>query len=179
MMQGAKLLKYLGYSTICDYAFGIFLVGWIVGRHGLYNWIMYSVYSDSVRIITPGCYVGGKLVPGIEVTAKTLLDTFTFQNDIVCYSLPVQRTFVGMLVILQIITLVWLYMILRVAWKVLSGGGADDTRSEDEDEGEDENEGEDEKNEVDIPEEKEKVKNGSARPLLNGYSLNHLPELGK
>ncbi|KAF8543194.1 TLC domain-containing protein [Trichophaea hybrida] len=123
MLSIAKLLKYLGYSTICDYAFGLFLVGWIAGRHGAYNMITYSVITDSLRVIKPGCYIR---------------NTFTFKTDVVCFSKPVQRCFIVLLVGLQIITLVWLYMILKVAYRVVTGAGADDTRSEDEADDDDE-----------------------------------------
>lgn len=115
------------------------MVGWIVGRHGFYNRITWSVYKDSTRIIEPGCYhvPTGKLVPGQEVNWRIVSDTFTFQTDVVCYSVPVQRTFLVLLVGLQIITLLWLCMIFKVAWRVMTGAGADDTRSEDEAEDED------------------------------------------
>jgi acyl-CoA-dependent ceramide synthase len=130
----AKLLKYLGYSTICDYAFGLFLIGWIAGRHGVYNMITYSVIKDSLRVIKPGCYrvPSGEFIEGQELTLEIIRNTFTFQTDVVCFSEPVQRCFMVLLVGLQIITLVWLYMILKVAIRVVTGAGADDTRSEDE-----------------------------------------------
>ena len=106
----------------------------------MYNWIVYSVWKDSIAIIQPGCYSSttGELIPGREVDLQTIWKTLTFQSDTLCYSLPVQRTFLALLVFLQFITLLWLYMILRVAWRVVRGIGADDTRSEDEDEEDDE-----------------------------------------
>ncbi|KAA8892987.1 TLC domain-containing protein [Sphaerosporella brunnea] len=139
LLSVAKLLKYLGYSTSCDFAFGIFLVGWIIGRHGMYNWIVYSVWKDSVVSIPVGCYgADGVLIPARRVDFQTLWRTFTFQSETVCFTPPIQRTFVALLVGLQIITLIWLFMILRVAYRVVRGAGADDTRSEDEDEEDDE-----------------------------------------
>jgi acyl-CoA-dependent ceramide synthase len=132
--QAAKLLKYLGYSTLCDYAFGIFMVGWIVGRHGIYNMITWSVYRDSGRLITPACYsrASNSIIPGLEVSWPITRDTFLFKSDTVCFTDDVRRVFLILLVGLQIITLIWLYMIFRVAWRVVTGAGADDTRSEDE-----------------------------------------------
>jgi acyl-CoA-dependent ceramide synthase len=141
----AKLLKYLGYTTVCDYAFGIFLISWIIGRHGMYNWIVYSVWQDSVATIVPGCYgADGVLIPARNVDLRTLLRTFTFQSQTVCYTISVQRTFIALLVGLQFITLIWLFMILRVAYRVVRGAGADDTRSEDEDEDEEDDDALDE-----------------------------------
>jgi acyl-CoA-dependent ceramide synthase len=58
----------------------------------------------------------------------------------VVFTKEILGTFVILLLALQVLTLMWFYMILRVAWKVIKGGGADDTRSDDEDDGEEEEE---------------------------------------
>lgn len=71
-------------------------------------------------------------------------------------------TFVTLLSLLQVITLVWLYMIFRVAYKVVTGTGAEDTRSDDEDEGAEEDEAE-----ARIEEKERSSKKGE-----NGYSGN-------
>jgi acyl-CoA-dependent ceramide synthase len=174
----AKLLKYLGFTTVCDYAFGIFLVSWIVGRHGMYNWIVYSVWKDSVTTIVPGCYAAnGILIPARNVDIRTLWRTFTFQSDTVCFTLSIQRTFMALLVGLQFITLIWLFMILRVAYRVVRGAGADDTRSEDEEDEEDD--------ELDELEEISKQTAGaeaivrmvgtSRAAATNGHARSHLP----
>jgi acyl-CoA-dependent ceramide synthase len=105
----------------------------------MYNWIVYSVWKDSVATIVPGCYsTDGLLMPERLLDIETLWKTFMFQDDTVCFTIAVQRTFIALLVGLQLITLIWLFMILRVAWRVVRGAGADDTRSEDEDEEDDE-----------------------------------------
>lgn len=56
-----------------------------------------------------------------------------FDDDFICFTKPVHMSFIWLLVALQVITLAWLYMILRVAYRVVKGAGADDTRSDDED----------------------------------------------
>lgn len=97
------------------------------------------MWKDSIAIIEPGCYsTSGELIPGREADLETIWKSITFQSEEICYTLPVQRTFLALLVFLQVITLLWLYMILRIAWRVVRGIGADDTRSEDEDELDDE-----------------------------------------
>ena len=103
----------------------------------MYNRIVWSVWKESAEMIDLGCFNSSGRIPGREVDWQTVWDTFAFRSETVCFSKPVQRTFLGLLIGLQIITLAWLYMILRVAWRVVRGANADDTRSEDEDEDED------------------------------------------
>lgn len=50
----------------------------------------------------------------------------------VCTSSVVLKLFVAVLLALQGIILIWFSMIVKVAYKVVSGEGADDTRSDDE-----------------------------------------------
>ncbi len=40
------MLKYTGYQTACDGAFGVFLVAWFVTRHGILTRIIYSVFRE-------------------------------------------------------------------------------------------------------------------------------------
>ncbi|KAI5791813.1 TLC domain-containing protein [Geopyxis carbonaria] len=137
LLPVAKLLKYMGYHTICDYAFGIFLIAWVITRHLLYNRIVYSAWKDSVRFIAFGCYSQNSSEPqqlpsGSDFYA--IKHTFSYSNDVVCFTKTIQMSFIATLVALQLITLVWLYMIMHVAWRVVQGTGADDTRSDGEDE---------------------------------------------
>lgn len=120
MLSTAKMLKYLGFNQACDVAFGVFLVGWITCRHGLYNYITWSAIAEVGDIIEKKCYYtpdGGR-----------------------CFTSTVQFVFVALLVALQIITLIWLYMIMGVVVKILKGGSAEDNRSDDESDDEDEDE---------------------------------------
>jgi acyl-CoA-dependent ceramide synthase len=71
--------------------------------------------------------------------------------------------FLGLLLALQCVMLVWFCLILKVAYKVISGEYADDTRSDDEDENEDE---EEEVEDMALPEKAfESVKSGPEQPL--------------
>jgi very-long-chain ceramide synthase len=176
------MLKYLGYNTICDYAFGVFLVTWIVGRHFFYIGIVHSVWKGSIKLIPYGCWTSNSEHIPVAVNSpdiSTLMRQVFDPTGTVCYTKPIQYSFITLLLVLQVITLMWFYMILRVAWKVIKGGGADDTRSDDEDDGEDE---EDEKeDEVPTKPVDSAQMNGTAMStasfpssLINGASHRHI-----
>jgi acyl-CoA-dependent ceramide synthase len=184
MTKAAKLLKYLGYSTICDVAFGVFLLTWVIGRHGLYNLVVHSVWRDSIRIIEPGCYPANSSYIPVSYENDTLwgfFKSFSRNSEAMCWTRTIQGAFLFFLVVLQIITLVWFYMIMRVAWRVVQGVGADDTRSDDEDE-DDEHPSLDEtlKHPLDESSPPEKIAkvvatNGSIKPaILTGHSRSHM-----
>jgi len=134
----AKNLKYMGYNNLADYAFGVFLISWVLGRHVSYIRIVVSAWKDSVRNIPFGCYVSESTVPiTIPENASgywTISQTFSYNTDLVCFTKTIQMSFITLLSALQVITIVWFYMILAIAWNVLRGGGAEDTRSDVEDE---------------------------------------------
>lgn len=136
--QIAKNLKYLGYHVLCDYAFGVFLMSWVIGRHIFYIRVVVSAWKDSVRHIPFGCYTSNSSdpIPIIDGMSDywTIAQTFSYSTDLVCFTKTIQMSFLALLVALQIITLCWFYMILAVAWRVVQGGVAEDTRSDDEDE---------------------------------------------
>lgn len=68
---------------------------------------------------------------------SNVLQPFLDREGPICYNERLRYAFLSLLLVLQGITLMWFGMIVRVAVRVLSGAGADDTRSDDE-EGEDE-----------------------------------------
>ena len=45
------MLKYAGFSNACDAMFLLFLVSWIVLRHGVYNYIFYHAWYKSVDLM--------------------------------------------------------------------------------------------------------------------------------
>ena len=134
--QAAKLLKYLGHTTLCDFAFIIFLVCWIITRHIFYPAVAYSVYRDGSNLAY-GCYSSttNTFTPAADLPSgiHNMVQAMSPYSDLVCWDKPIQWTFIGLLVFLQMILLVWLYMIVRVAARVIRGGKADDIRSDDED----------------------------------------------
>ena len=137
-MQAAKCLKYLGYSTLCDYMFGVFMVSWFVARHVLYLIVCYSVYAHTPDIMPVGCFKGpsdnlvGPFEPPTDQGSLYLLEPLWDSEGLVCYNEEVKWSFLSMLLSLQGLTIMWFILIIRVAIKVLGGGSAEDSRSDDE-----------------------------------------------
>lgn len=117
--------------------FGIFLISWFVARHVLYLIVCYSVWAHSL-VIMNGCYTGprnnqiGPHDPPADSGLLYLLEPLWKSDGLVCYTATVQWWFLSMLLFLQCLTIMWFSLIIRVAMKVLRGGGAEDNRSEDE-----------------------------------------------
>ncbi|KAJ8593301.1 longevity assurance proteins LAG1/LAC1 [Rhizopogon salebrosus TDB-379] len=106
----AKMFRYIGLYTLCDFTFTWFLLSWFVARHVLFIIVILSAWFDGPRLIKV------RWVPELGHY----------------YSPVTYNTFVYLLVALQIIQMVWFGMICRVAWRVISGQGASDDRSDDE-----------------------------------------------
>lgn len=47
------MLRYLGFSTLCDLTFVLFMGSWLVTRHFLFVLAIISAYTDAKRIIEP------------------------------------------------------------------------------------------------------------------------------
>ncbi|KAF2758389.1 longevity assurance proteins LAG1/LAC1 [Pseudovirgaria hyperparasitica] len=141
-LSTAKDLKYLGFSVACDVMFGLFIVAWFVARHVLYLAVCYSTYVHVPEVMPYGCYdsvTGEKLAETEESGIMThILQSFRDPGAPVCFNKRIQSNFLAFLLALQVVTLIWFYMIIKVAYKVVTGQGADDVRSDDE--GEDEEE---------------------------------------
>ncbi|RDW66901.1 hypothetical protein BP5796_09650 [Coleophoma crateriformis] len=138
----AKCLKYLGYTTITDVVFGIFMLTWVAARHVGYMMICYSVWADIPATINYGCYRGknGNLTGPFPPPDRLwyLLDPFRNPEGVVCFNHEIKWAFLGTLLFLQGITLMWFSLIVKVAIKVIRGGQAEEVRSEDEGDEEDE-----------------------------------------
>lgn len=115
LFSAAKILRYLGYSKLCDFMFFCFLMSWIILRHGLYNYLYYHAWTKA-SLLMPDA----KCIPGV------------LQRR--CWTNGVINTFLGLLGGLQIITIVWMYLIVKVAYRVVTGQGAEDVRSDESDE---------------------------------------------
>ncbi|KAF2807258.1 longevity assurance proteins LAG1/LAC1 [Mytilinidion resinicola] len=149
ILSAAKMLKYLGFDGICDYIFGLFMATWVVARHGFYLSICWSLYAHTPTSLPSACYnsdTGVMLAPsepgyekngGTEIW-KNILQTYIDPHGPVCWNSNIEWSFMGLLLALQFITLLWFALIVKVAWKVVNGGVADDVRSDDE--GDDEEE---------------------------------------
>lgn len=135
-LQLAKCLKYVNIKLWPDIVFGIFMVIWIISRHILYLMVCYSVWVDTPAEIPFRCYKGKKgsligLFPSLD-KFKHLLAPFGNPEGVVCFDHKIKWAFLIVLLSLYGLTLVWFLMIVRVAIKVLRGGEAEDTRSDDE-----------------------------------------------
>ncbi|KAI0429760.1 longevity-assurance protein [Xylaria sp. FL1042] len=134
----AKCLKYLGFTTICDVIFGIFMVTWLVTRHIFYLMVCWSVYYDSPRLMPTACYSGpaddlqGPLP--VPEGRSYLLEPFRNPTGTVCMNEGIRIGFLSYLLVLQAIMIPWSAAIVRVAIRVVRGQNAEDVRSDDEEE---------------------------------------------
>ncbi|KAL2269287.1 hypothetical protein VTJ83DRAFT_1471 [Remersonia thermophila] len=134
----AKCLKYLGYHTICDVMFGIFITSWLITRHFLYMTVCYSVWRHTPDIMPTGCFRGlgdrveGPFEPPRDSSFRYLLEPLWDNNGMFCYNETVKWSFLSMLLFLQCLTIMWFSLIVRVAIKVVKGAPAEDVRSDDE-----------------------------------------------
>ncbi|KAI9882597.1 MAG: hypothetical protein M1823_005660 [Watsoniomyces obsoletus] len=148
VFSGAKLLKYLHFQMACDVAFAVFMVSWVVARHVLYMMVVFSVYGDTQDAMHFACYdqngIQADLSPEAANSFFQVIQPFLDPQGVACWSPKVKWTFLTMLLALQGITIVWFGMILRVAWRIINGGTAEDSRSDDEVEAEAEEEEEEE-----------------------------------
>jgi len=94
-----------------------------------------------------GCFKGaagnltGPFDPPSHNSPAYLLEPFMDSEGLVCYNETVKWCFLSALLLLQVILIVWFFMIIQVAIRVLKGAGADDSRSDEEVDGlEDEDE---------------------------------------
>ncbi|KAL3460317.1 longevity assurance proteins LAG1/LAC1 [Aspergillus heterothallicus] len=133
----AKCLKYLGFTILRDVVFGIFMLSWFIARHVFYLVTMWSIWTHMAEIIPIGCYHGSQdslagPTPLPDRGWSHLLDPFLNPSGTICYSDNVRWGFLGALGFLQVITLFWFVLIVKVAIRVVQGMGADDIRSDDE-----------------------------------------------
>lgn len=110
----AKTLRYVGYLKACDICFILFLVSWVVLRHGFYNYVFYHTWTKAA-ILTKD----SQCRPGV------------YENT--CWTPTVFNVFYELLGGLQVLQIIWLYFIIKVAIKVITGSGAEDVRSDSED----------------------------------------------
>ncbi len=132
----AKILKYLKFRLVCDIAFGAFMVTWFFARHVFYLGVCWSIYAHVPEEVNYGCYRGSathlKGPLPVPDDYDHLIQPFFDPTGLVCLNTGIRQVFLGILLALQCILLIWLSMIVKVAYKVVSGEGADDTRSDDE-----------------------------------------------
>ncbi|KAM0253899.1 hypothetical protein ACHAQJ_007074 [Trichoderma viride] len=132
----AKCAKYLGYTTLCDYLFGLFVIVWLVTRHVFFLMVCYSVYADIPIHVPHSCFQGSmnNLQGPLSQPSgwSWLLEPFADPEGLVCFNKLTFYGFLTYLLTLQGIMMMWSYAILKVVARVLSGKNAEDIRSDDE-----------------------------------------------
>ncbi|KAF2730156.1 longevity assurance proteins LAG1/LAC1 [Polyplosphaeria fusca] len=141
ILSTAKVLRYLAYQTACDVAFGIFIAAWFITRHIFFPMVVWSVWAHLPVEMPLGCYdttTRQKTSQPKATSISQYVQPFQDPGGIVCFDSLVHWWFLGLLSTLLCILLVWFVMIINVAWRVISGLGSDDPRSDDEDDMDDE-----------------------------------------
>ncbi|KAK2051828.1 TLC domain-containing protein [Colletotrichum caudatum] len=139
----AKCLKYVGFTTLCDAVFGVFLFVWAWTRHVLYLMVCWSVYYDLPRSLEQPCFRGpaedvvGPFQPPEEGWSH-LLEPFVDPKGTVCMTNGTTKGFLTFLLALEVVICVWSFLIIRVTIRVLKGASAEDVRSDVEEEEEEE-----------------------------------------
>ena len=127
------MLKYLEYRRACDVMFGVFMVTWFLVRHVAYLAVVHSIWRDYLSIVTFGCFTASGEGPlPLPDGYGYLLTPFLDPRGLHCQTALTTGIFVFLLLFLQAILIVWFGMILGVAYRVLRGQGAEDSRSDDE-----------------------------------------------
>ncbi|CAG8554873.1 1466_t:CDS:2 [Funneliformis caledonium] len=110
----AKCLKYLAFPNIVtDMMFVFFMITWAYTRHYLYGIIIWSTYAESC-------------LPELNKCIWDPLNGYWltwWSKYIILFGL----------VLLQFLMIYWFSLIIRIAWRVLTGKNAEDTRSDTED----------------------------------------------
>ncbi|PWN46425.1 LAG1-domain-containing protein [Ceraceosorus guamensis] len=121
LLSFAKCLRYMGLMTACDIGFGAFMLSWVITRQILYPIVVYSCFNSPQRLAEP-------IRPDWSFGEK---GPFGWKD-------PVRFGLVTLLCLLQVLLCIWFTMIVRVAYRVLAGYGAADSRSDVEEEEEEE-----------------------------------------
>lgn len=112
------------------------MVSWVVFRHIFYPLACWSVYHHTPDIMTTGCFKGpaGNIQGPFPVPEgrRYLVEPFFDSEGLVCYNESIKWGFLVPLLALQVLTIAWFVLVIRVALKVLRGGNAEEVRSDDE-----------------------------------------------
>eukprot|EP00208_Stichococcus_sp_RCC1054_P000408 CAMPEP_0206138104 /NCGR_PEP_ID=MMETSP1473-20131121/3074_1 /ASSEMBLY_ACC=CAM_ASM_001109 /TAXON_ID=1461547 /ORGANISM="Stichococcus sp, Strain RCC1054" /LENGTH=293 /DNA_ID=CAMNT_0053531433 /DNA_START=347 /DNA_END=1229 /DNA_ORIENTATION=+ len=103
-MELAKIGRYAGRDLLPNALFVVFLLSWIATR----------------LVMFPGCVIRSVLYDAAAVAKE---------NGITMH--PHYEIFSGFLIFLLCLHIYWTWLIMKVLWKVLGGGSADDVREED------------------------------------------------
>lgn len=136
----AKVLRYLSLQKICDAAFAVFVGAWIITRHIIFLAICWSIYEHvHVSTMAYGTYstVTGRMISPEgkgDILANVFQPFIDSSSGSVAFNANIRWVFLGLLLLLQCITVVWFIMIIKAIMRMLRGERATDTRSEGEEE---------------------------------------------
>jgi acyl-CoA-dependent ceramide synthase len=136
----AKVLRYLSLQRSCDAAFAVFVISWIATRHIFFLAICWSIYEHvHAQAMAYGTYsiVTGAMTSnegGDQIFMNIFQPFLSPSSETVAFNANIRWLFLGLLLVLQCITIAWLIMILRVIMRMLRGDCAADARSDDEEE---------------------------------------------
>lgn len=124
------MLRYIEVSQLAtDATFAWFLVSWLVTRHFLFLSVIKSAIFDAPKLVTFEWSVEkGHYMTGPALTAFCTMLLALEVSPLLAKS--VSRTELNYVV--QLMQCIWFWMICRVAWRVVTGKGAADERSDDE-----------------------------------------------
>ncbi|KAL6916289.1 hypothetical protein FSST1_007784 [Fusarium sambucinum] len=132
----AKCLKYMGLQTLCDIMFGVFVFSWVLCRHVAFVMVCWSVYAHSLAISGSTCYIGsGKTIVGPALVPQGyfyMFEPLIYDSGRICFDYTIKSLFLSGLLFLEGLMIFWLVMIIKLVVRVLRGGNAEDTRSDDE-----------------------------------------------
>jgi acyl-CoA-dependent ceramide synthase len=111
ILSTAKCFKYAKFQKTCDAMFVLFLGVWLYSRHYMYYRIVESIWKDLPMLKE----MRWDPANGYFISYRT------------------KYFFLVLFGILQVLLLFWLYLIIRVAYRVVAGVGAADNRSDDDD----------------------------------------------
>lgn len=111
---------------------------WVVTRHVLYNVLWWSIYKNVPQQMSYGCYSGetAEMISdnGYPDAVAYMFGPFLNLKNPVCMNRTIKWIFLSFLLSIQLLSIVWFSMIVRVAYRVVCSGAAEDTRSDEEDE---------------------------------------------
>lgn len=114
------------------------MLTWFITRHVFYNILTWSIYKNVPAKMAYGCYSG---VTAELTSTNGYPDAFAYMfgpfrglGNPICMNRTIKWIFLSFLLSLQGLSIVWFSMIVRVAYKVLHTGAAEDSRSDEEDE---------------------------------------------
>lgn len=130
LLSAAKCLRYCGLQTLCDAAFGAFMLSWMLTRHIMYICVVWACIT--VGVPRSRYEAASKLSSAAVQAGQTPQFGKLSLRQWWQEALPASLTLTALLCALQVILLIWFGMIMRIAYRVISGSGAADTRSDEE-----------------------------------------------